>query len=98
MISVIIILALDTVNVSSIQISTVHNFCLSYSFSTLKPKGDSDFKTFIENQLPVKSNEIHGFTKCLPPKMGGLVFLLSCAMLDSRDLSITESTNLEELH
>ena len=95
MISMNILPVLDTVNVSSVQISTLHAFCLSYLFCASKPKGDSDFKTFIENQLPVKRYQIDGFTKYLPPKMGRLVFLLSCAMLDSSNFSITKSTNLE---
>ena len=38
-------------------------------FSVWKPKGDS--KIFIKNQLPVKSNQIHGFVECLPPKIQG---------------------------
>ena len=95
MISVIILTILDTVNVSSVQISTLHTFCLSYLFCASKSKGDSDFKAFFENQLPVKRYQIDGFTKYLPPKMGRLVFLLSCVMLDSSNLSITKSTNLE---
>lgn len=95
MISVIILTILDTVNVSSVQVSTLHAFCLSYLFCASKSNGGSDFKVFIENQLPVKGYQIDGFTKHLPPTMGRLVFLLSCAMLDSSNLLITKSTNLE---
>ena len=64
--SVITLLALDKFNVSSVQISTLHNFIFHIIhitqlhitqrhifFSASKPKGDSNTKTFIENQLPV---------------------------------------------
>ena len=70
-------------------------FSIRHIFSALKLTGDSVIKSFIENQPPVESNHIHGFAKCLPPKIGGLAFLLGCAMLDSRDHSITTRTNLE---
>ena len=91
--SVITLPASEEVNVSSVQISTLHNFCSPYFFSASKPKGGSNIKTFIENRLPVKSNQIHGFATCLPPRLGGLVFILSCVMLDSSDLSITYVAN-----
>ena len=48
MISVITLLALDNINVSSIQISTLYNFCSLYFFPRPSLK---DIKTFIENQL-----------------------------------------------
>ena len=59
-------------------------------FLLQSPKGDSNIKTFIENQLPVKSNQIHEFSIYLAPKIG-LAFLLRCGMLDSSDLSITKA-------
>ena len=51
-------------------------FCSSHFLSVLKPKGDSNIKIFIENEAPIKNNQIHGFVKVppnksLPPKKGG---------------------------
>ena len=93
--SVVTLLAFNKVNISSIQISTLNNFCLPHFLSLLKPKGDCNIKIFIENELPVKSSQIYGLFKCLPQKIGGLVLLLRYAMLDSSDIMITRSTNLE---
>ena len=58
-------------------------------------KLDSYFKTFIENQLPVKSNQIHEFVtvcsiKYLPLKIGGKISLLSFAVLQSWDKIVVE--------
>ena len=52
-------------------------FCLPYFFfSAPKSKMNSNIKTFIENELPVKDNQIHVSVtarsmKSLPPKLGG---------------------------
>ena len=59
----------------------------------------SFIKFLIQNQLHVKSNQIHGCVtvhsiKCLPPKIGGQVFLPSYVILDFSDFTITKSANL----
>ena len=57
--SVITLPASEEVNVSSIQISTLHNFCSPYFFSASKPKGGSNIKTFIENRFYLTFIEYH---------------------------------------
>ena len=58
--SVITPLAFDNDNVSLIQIFKLHTWtCLPFLlFSATKSKGNFYIKSFIENQLPVKSNQI----------------------------------------
>ena len=70
--SVITPLAFESDNVSLIQMFSLHTWVLfAIVFSVLMPKMNSYIKYFIENQLIIKSNQIHGFLKapsitCLP--------------------------------
>ena len=96
-------LAFDNDNVSLIEIFRSHNWVpfAIFFFSASKLKVNSYIKIFIENQLPVNSNQIHVSVtvrsmKCLPPKIGGRVFFPSYVILDSSDLTITRSSNLEQ--
>ena len=82
------------------QLSSVFQYSF---FSDSKSKVNSYIKIFIENHLPVKSNQIHvsltvRSLKSLPPKIEGKSFtseLSSITLLDSSDLTITRSTNLD---
>ena len=69
-------LAFDNDNVTLIQIFRLYTeFCFQFFFSASKSKVNLYIKNFIENQLSVKSNQIHSSVivrsmKCLPPKIG----------------------------
>ena len=87
-------------NISSIPMSTFQNCILFPVFlSVSKPRRNSNIKKFIENQLPININQIHGSVmvcsfKFLPPKIGGCIFLPIYAILDSSNLTITRCAYL----
>ena len=67
---------INKVNVSSISFSTLHKCVLCAIFFFLwKPKVDSNIKIFIENQLPVKTNQIYGLMT-VPLKKSDILDLL----------------------
>ena len=47
--------------------------CSPYFF-VWKPKGDSSIKIFIENQLPVRTSQIHGLMTVFLKKLEGMSF------------------------
>ena len=96
--SVISYLAFGSNNVSVIQIFRLHAWVPIAIFLFFCV----EVKIFSENQLFVKSNQIHvsvmvRSVTCLTPKIGGEVFLPSYVILDSSDLTITRRANLEQL-
>ena len=99
--SVNILLAFDNDNVTLIQTFKLHTLVLfPIFFSASKSKVNLYIKNFIENQLSVEDNQVHGSVtvrsmKCLPPKLGGYVFLPSYVILDFSNLTILRSTSLE---
>ena len=70
MLSVITPLPFNKVSASNFQVTQLG------SFFRVESKRDPSIKILIENQLPVKSNQIHRFLavlpiKCLTPNLGG---------------------------